>query len=133
MVATKNKFPDGRTEDAQGPDPRGIMMFDAKGNFAFMNMRAALPKFASNNRMVASPEENRAIVQGSIAYFGTYAVNEADRTIVTHVLASTFPNFDGGDQKRSIVSVTADELKYINPVASAGPGVVVEATWKRAK
>jgi Lipocalin-like domain len=133
MVSTKNKFPDGRIEDAQGPNPRGILMFDANGRFAFMNMRATLPKFTSNNRMAASAEEYKAVVQGSIAYFGTYMVNEADRTIVTHVVASTFPNFDGGDQKRSILSVTADELKYVNPVASAGAGVVVEATWKRAR
>jgi hypothetical protein len=36
--------------------------------------RADLPKFAANNRNVGTPEENKAIVQGSFAYFGTYTV-----------------------------------------------------------
>jgi ABC-type uncharacterized transport system substrate-binding protein len=42
-----------------------------------MVVRSDLPKFGSNNRMSGTPEENKAIVQGSIAYFGTYSIDEA--------------------------------------------------------
>jgi len=33
-----------------------------------------------------------AIVQGSLAYFGTYSVSETDKTITSHIESSTFPN-----------------------------------------
>ena len=64
--------------------------------------------------------------------FGTYTVNESDHTLITHVEGSTFPNFDGADQKRSF-TLAGDELRYTNPVASIGQGMVVEAVWKPAK
>jgi len=43
-----------------------------------MTSRSDLPKFASNNRNDGTSDEYKAIVQGSIAHFGTYTVNEAD-------------------------------------------------------
>src|SRR5437016_7328690 len=64
-----------------GPNPKGTMMVDANDRFSITAVRADLPKFASNNRMTGTPEENKAIVQGIIAYFGTYTVDES-----THVL-----------------------------------------------
>src|SRR6202045_5407955 len=54
-----------------GPNPKGTMMVDANGRFSITVLRSDLPKFASNNRMTGTPEENKAIVQGTIAYFGT--------------------------------------------------------------
>ena len=38
--------------------------------------RATLPRFASDNRMSGTAEENKAVVQGSIAYFRNYAIDE---------------------------------------------------------
>jgi Lipocalin-like domain len=58
------------------------------------------------------------VIQGSIAYFGTYTVNEADKVITAQIEGSTFPNFVGTDQKRIITSITADELKFTNPAGS---------------
>ena len=86
-----------------------------------MNMRGGLPKFAAKNRDQGTPKENKAVVQGSIAYFGTYTVSESDKVISAKIEGSTYPNFvEGPGQKRLITSVTADELKFINPAASAG-------------
>ena len=90
----------------------------------------ARPKFASNNRLEGTPEENTAAVRGSIAYFGTYSVSEADHTLDFHIEKSTFPNWDGATQKRS-VTVTGDEMKYTNTAASAGGKA--ELFWKRVK
>ena len=72
----------------------------------------------------------RAIVAGSIAYYGTYTVDEATKTIVPKVEGSTFPNMVGTDQSRVVTSITADEMRFINPKAPAG---VLEIVWKRAK
>jgi hypothetical protein len=50
-----------------GPNPKGTMMVDANGRFSITVLRSDLPKFVSNNRITATPDENKAIVQGSIA------------------------------------------------------------------
>jgi hypothetical protein len=92
--------------------------------------RADLPKVASNNRTTATPEENKAIVQGSITHFGTISVNAADKTMTFKIETSTFPNSDGTDQKRPF-TVTGDELTLTVPAASGGGTASV--VWKRAK
>ena len=60
-------------------------MYDADGRFCVIITRSDLPKFASNNRETGTAEENKAIVQGSLAYFGAYSVSEPDKTITSHV------------------------------------------------
>ena len=64
-----------------GPNPKGSMMVDANGRFMITVVRSDLPNFASNNRMVGTPDENNSVVQGSIAYYGTYTIDEATRVI----------------------------------------------------
>jgi len=118
------------TADAFGPNPRGIATFEANGRFSIMLMRADLPVYASNNRTQATPAEHKATVNGSIAYFGTYSLSGTDLNL--HIEGSTFPNWTGHDQKRTNVSVTADEFKYVQPLPSGG-GPPVPVAWRRAK
>lgn len=109
----------------------GYAVFQPNGRFALTLVIADLPKFASNNRATGTAEENKAVVQGSIAYFGTYSLDGADGTLTLHVERCTFPNWDGTDLKRPIVSLTADELKYDNPAASVGG--TTQLVWKRVR
>jgi hypothetical protein len=132
FVSQKYKFPDGKTTDIFGPNAKGILMLEPGGGAAYVSMRTALPKFASNDRLKGTAEENKAVVEGSYAFFGTYTVNEPDHSFTVHVEGSTFPNFDGADQKRAF-TLAGDELRYSNPVATIGQGAVVEAVWRRAK
>jgi len=62
---------------------------------------------------------------------GTYEISPADRTLTFKVESATFPNWNGTAQKRSIVTVGGDELKYITATASSGG--VATVTWKRAR
>jgi Lipocalin-like domain len=114
-----------------GPNPKGTMTFDGNGRFSIVVVRSDLPKFSSNNREMGTPDENKAVVQGSIAYFGTYSVSEEDREFIVHVEGSTFSNWVGTDQKR-VFAITGDELKYTNSNRSGGAGTAL-VVWKRAK
>ena len=116
--------------DAYGPNPKGTLMFDANGHFSSQFIRSDLPKYASNNRAQGTPEEYKATVQGYIGYFGTYSLNGTD--LLFHIEGSSFPNWDGTDQKRTNVSVTGDQLQYSQPTPSAGGSPIV-VVWKRAK
>jgi Lipocalin-like domain len=70
----------GNKTDTFGPNPKGILVVDANGRYVIAFARADLPKVATNNRTTATPEENKAIVGGSLTHFGTLSVNEADKT-----------------------------------------------------
>jgi hypothetical protein len=82
----------GKKVEPFGPNPNGSLMLDGNGHFSIMVVRPGLPKFASNNRQAGTADENKAVVQGSFAYFGTYSVSEVDRTISLHIEGGTFPN-----------------------------------------
>jgi hypothetical protein len=114
-----------------GVNPKGTMMMDANGRFSITVVRSDIPKVASNNRMTATSEENSAIVQGSIAYFGTYSIDEATHVITVNVEGSTFPNFNDGTQTR-ILSFDGDEVTYLNPTPSMG-GATAKVTYRRAR
>jgi lipocalin-like protein len=104
-----------------GPNPKGSMMVDDNGRFSITIMRPDLPKFASNSRMTGTPDENKAIVQGSLAYYGTYTIDEATHLITVKIEGSTFPNFVGDTQVRTL-SFNGDEVSYFNPTPSNGGG-----------
>ena len=120
----------GNKTEPFGPHPKGILMVDANGHYVIAIARAGLPKVASNNRTTGTPEENQAIVGGSLTHFGTLAVNAADKTITFKIETATFPNWDGTEQKRAF-TVTGDELTYTVPAASGGG--TATTVWKRAK
>ena len=114
---------DGKRVEPFGANPKGMVMYDADGHFILVLQRSTLPRFASNNRLKGTPEENAAIVQGSIAYFGTYVVDDRENAIKFHYDGSTYPNWDGDEQIR-MVEIVADELEMTSPVSAVGGGSV---------
>lgn len=122
--------PDGAHVPLFGPNPQGQASFDGNGHYILMTARAGQAKFTSTNRMEGTPEENKAVVQGTIAHFGTYTVDETNKTITFHIETSTFPNWNGTEQKRPFI-VTGDELTW-RTAASTGGGTA-EVVLKRAK
>ena len=54
---------DGSKTDRWGPNPKGMVMFDANGRYAFVITRSDLPQFASKNVTQGTAEENKAVVQ----------------------------------------------------------------------
>jgi hypothetical protein len=122
---------DGKKTEPFGPNPRGVQIFSPDGRFYAITMRSSLPKFASNNRLKGTPEEYQAVVQGSMAYFGTYkVVNEKEHLVGLHMEASTFANWEREDHTRVMV-VVGDEIKVTTPRTSLGGTSYV--ILKRAK
>ena len=93
--------------------------------------RATLPKIASNNRTKGTPQEDHAVVEGSINHFGRYTVDDKKKTVTFHIEGSTFPNWIGTTQERPY-TITGDVLVYKVAVVS-GTGQPGETGWKRAK
>ena len=66
---------------------------------------AIITKIASSNRATATPEEAKAVVVGSIAYFGKYSVDETSKVLTVDIQGSTFANQIGNttDNKRIVI------------------------------
>lgn len=114
--------PDGKKSFPFGETPKGILIFTAGGQFAQIYVASDVPKIASNNRLTGTPEEYATIMRRSISLFGTYSVNEEGKTVIFHILSSTYPNFAGEAQERTIDKLTADEFINTNPNVAGGRG-----------
>jgi hypothetical protein len=132
LVSWEQATPDGTKRQDFGPNPKGITTFDASGHVVTMYARPDLPKIASTDRIKVSPQEAQAINVGSLAYFGTYTVDEASKTITLQMESSTYPNQLSVPQKRVVTMLTAEELKFTNPTPTAGTGQI-NIAYKRAK
>jgi hypothetical protein len=130
LVSSDQVRADGSKLKQFGANPKGINVFDANGRFFLMAASADNSQIASNGQGKTNSEEDGLTVE-SIAYYGTYAVDEEVNVISLHLDASTFPNQIGTEQKRTVTSLTADELKYSNPAAISG--VQVHQVWKRVE
>ena len=129
LVSASFERPDSSKGDMFGPNPLGILMFDGGGRVAYQEMRSDLPKFASNNRLESTPEENKAVVQGCICAFGTYSVDAATKTMSIHFEGCSFPNWIGTDSKR-MFTLAANELTWSGVSTFGKPFSTV---WKRTK
>ena len=127
-VSIEAKRPDGMKHQPFGASPKGFIVFDGKGRFAFLLTSSDRPKFAINNREQGTADEYKTAMQGSIAYSGTYSVS--GQTLVFDIEASTFPNSEGTQQKRTI-TLTENELKYYNPSPTFGG--TAETVLKRVR
>jgi hypothetical protein len=94
-----------------GERPLGTFMFDESGHFS---------------EIIANPDKD-----GSIDYFGTYAVDEAGKQILLHVVGSSAKRFDGTDTTRTVASISDDAMETHNPTPSQGSSA--GSTWRRAR
>lgn len=123
---------DGTRTPDYGPNAKGMLMIGPDGRYSLQIMRDIRSKFAANSRLKGTDAENKAAVQGMISHFGRYTLNEGDKTLTFRIDGSSFPNWDGTQQKQQITAITDDVLVYVNPASSEG-GNRGEIDWRRAK
>jgi hypothetical protein len=131
FVVAEVVAPDGKKSFPFGETPTGILIFTAGGQFAQIHVAGDVPKIASNNRLTGTPEEYATIMRRSISVFGTYSVNEEKKTVTYSIVSSTYPNFAGEAQERTIDKLTADEFINTNPNVAGGRGRATNI-YKRA-
>jgi Lipocalin-like domain len=129
FVSSNANGPDGRPQ--WGENPKGLFIMSDSGYFSWQVFRSDRPHLASNNRLNATADELKALNQGMLAYFGTYSVDEVEKTVTFRTEASTYPNSEGEIIKRVITKISPDEMTYTNPANTLGARV--EAAWKRLK
>jgi hypothetical protein len=132
FVVAEVTAPDGKVSYPFGESPKGILIFTADGRFAQVHVASDLPRIASNNRLTGTPEEYQAIMRRSLSVFGTYTVDEAMKTLTYKIVSSSYPNWEGEAQTRTIDRLTAEEFRNTNPNVAGGRGSAANL-YKRAK
>jgi hypothetical protein len=83
LVAVTSEMDDGKNGEPFGSSPKGMIIFSNDGHFSLIQSRAEIPRIAANDRAKATPEEAQSIVASSIAYYGTYAIDENTKVMLS--------------------------------------------------
>jgi hypothetical protein len=122
FVVAEVTAPDGKKSFPFGETPRGIIIFTPNGSFAQIHIASEAPKIASGNRLTGTAEEYAEIMRGSISVFGAYTVDESKKTVTFKIVSSSFPNWEGEAQERTIDKLIGDEFVNTNPNVAGGRG-----------
>jgi hypothetical protein len=117
-----------------GTKPVGRLAYDDGGRvFAqLMNPdRRSVGRMANRDAAAAietaSAEEMREILTGFNAYFGTFDVDEPDRTVIHHLQSALIPSWVGTDQRRKYEFSGSNQLIMFNTASQAAFRLV----WQR--
>ena len=115
---------DGKTYPNRGPHPTGLIHYDANGSMAVQIMPDRLrPRYAAPQ---PTPDEAKAAIAGYSAYFGTYSIDEAARTVTHHRTGNLNPGGLGDFVRR--YEFTADGRLILRPIENMNA-----LTWERIK
>jgi hypothetical protein len=128
VISWEQRKADGTIIRRYGENPAGIAIFDSRGHYIISVMRSDRPNYASGALWQGTAAEDKATADGTMTYFGTYSIDEADGSIAIRIEGSSFPNWNGTDQKR-FVAIAGDRLTLtVRPPT----GEIVDVIWKRA-
>jgi hypothetical protein len=126
LISYITENPDGSRGKPYG-NAVGRLSYDEHGHMSGQVMRPG--------RAIVAPgdwqsQQVRSAYAGYIAYFGTYQVNDAQDTVVHHVLGALNPGWVGGNQVRRM-KFDGDLLVLSTQVEKAGAMVNHVLTWKK--
>lgn len=114
LTSVYDEFADGRRRSTWREHPVGLVEFAPNGVFSAQIMggdRAPKP-----GTVPSDP------VGPAIAYYGTNQLSAATGVFVTHVLQSTWPQWNGATITRQIVELSATTLKVVAAPIKAPQG-----------
>jgi lipocalin-like protein len=119
---------DGKKHNPWGDDVKGQIIYTEDGHYAFMTMSANRPKADTSPRQPVGP---------LVAYWGTYTVDEAGKTLISDIDRCSFPQWDGEKHTTlTIETLTDDELHLVVtkpiPDPKLGP-IIPHLNYKRSK
>lgn len=122
---------DGTVNYLFGQEPIGRLVYTKNGHMFATVMRHSRTRFASGDPRRGTPEEIKSAYEGCIFYYGTYEVDDEEGVVIHHVERSSFPNWDGGDQRR-FFEFSGDRLKlWHDPILVDGVEITGILIWKR--
>lgn len=131
LISAEYRRKSGEPIEIYGADPMGQLTYDAHGNMSIQIMRRGRPMFAVADRLGGTPEEKKAALEGYLAYFGTFTINEERQSVTHHIQGSLLPNWVGVDQER-FFEVNGNQLTLRTPsLMIGGQEAIGQIVWER--
>jgi hypothetical protein len=125
LASIYDQLSDGKKNDTWGPGVEGSAIFTGSGFFSVQIIAAK-----RHNNADQGPRDPIGPI---VTYYGTYTVDDAEKTISYHIQRSSFPAWNGLDRKITIANVTSSELDVSAPV-KGDPKLgdfIAHLNWKR--
>jgi hypothetical protein len=131
LVSSDTTLTNGTERQDFGANPKGILILDTDARYAVVQGHPDRPRFkdTTNLRLGATTGEFAAAARPFAANFGTWSVDEADRTLIRRYEIALIPNNDA-IENTAFVGLAGDDLTLIATVA---PGVRSDTVYRRAK
>lgn len=121
---------DGKTDHPYTERPVGRITYDSAGRMSAQLMRpgrkSTVPSGVSFVNGRASDAEIKEAVNGFIAYYGSYRVDEASQTVIHHVEACLVPSWVGTDLVRKY-KFSGNRVM----LSAAAANFTVDLVWER--
>jgi hypothetical protein len=130
LVSWENRsLVDGQISYPLGKDAAGYIMYNQDGYMFVAIMGPNRLKFAANDLLSGTPEEEAQAEETYVSYCGQYDF-DGDK-VVHHVELSLFPNWVGVDQER-VVEFTGNRLTLSTPpILLRGIQQTAHLIWER--
>jgi hypothetical protein len=134
LVSTDYQTEDGKpAESPYGPEPQGMLMYDAQGSMSAQLANKDRKPFAVADRMRGTPEEIKAAFETYQAYFGRYKVDEREHVVIHTVTQALLPNWVGSEQRRQYKFQDGKLVLRTPPITIGGKRLVGTLVWEKIK
>jgi hypothetical protein len=131
LVSYEFRLADGIVIRPMGQGVQGILIYHASGYMALQIVDPERPKFTTEDWMSGTADEAKSALDGFMAYYGTFEVNEQKTTIVHHIKHSSFPNWSGIDREQ-FYELHRDHLVLMTlPMTMSKEQLVGQLAWQK--
>ncbi len=134
LVSAEFRTEDGElAESPYGPEPQGILMYDAHGVMSAQLAQKDRKPFAIADRMKGTPEELKAAFETYQAYWGRYQVDEREHVVIHTVTQALLPNWVGSEQRRHYKFQDGRLHLRTPPLTIGGKRVTGVLIWEKVR
>lgn len=103
LTGIERRNPDGSlipgVNPVGGVNPTGMVMYDASGHMSLQIMPSGRPQ-TLNTLQPLTPEQSQSALFGFVSYYGTYTIDEPNKTLNLHFDGAVNPSMVGTDGTR---------------------------------
>ncbi len=134
LVSAEFRAEDGTlAESPYGPEPQGMLMYDAQGSMSAQLAHNNRKPFGIPDRMGGTPEEIKGAFETYQAYYGLYEVDEREHMVIHTVTQALLPNWVGTQQRRQYQFKDGKLILRTPPITIGGKRLTGALVWEKIK
>ena len=134
LVSAEFRAEDGTVaESPYGPEPQGLLMYDAQGSMSAQLAQKGRTPFAVADRMAGTAEEVKAAFESYQAYYGHYKIDEREHVVTHTVTQALLPNWIGTEQRRKYQFKEGRLILRTPPILIGGKRLTGELVWEKIR